>query len=218
MRRSTRAVLAGVLALSAVGVWAWRLSAPSPPAPPTPADLDQLDPEVAGRIQLASAQVSAARTDAARWVNLGKLYEANELYPAARECYQQALALRDVEPRWWYRLAITCVTLGDLDAAIALYEPVLADARTVFGDRHHYTLYWMAETAALLIDLDNFERAESLGMECLASSTAVFGPTHQRTLGVHQLRVDLYEAWNKPGKAAEWRAKLPEPDESDADE
>ena len=79
MRRSTRAVLAGVLALSAIGVWVWRLSAPALPAPPTTADLDQLDPEVAGRIQLASAQVSAARTDAARWVTPGKRHEANAL-------------------------------------------------------------------------------------------------------------------------------------------
>ena len=76
----------------------------------------------------------------------------------------------------------------------------------------------MAETAALLIDLENFERAESLALECLASSTAVFGPTHERTLEVHQLLVDLYEAWNKPGKVAEWQAKLPEPtDASEGD-
>ncbi len=143
MRRSTRAVLAGVLALSAIGVWVWRLSAPAPPAPPTTADLDQLDPEVAGRIQLASAQVSAARTDAARWVNLGKLYEANELYPAARECYQQALALRDVEPRWWYRLAITCVTLGDLDAAIAAMQR--ATALTDYAPVHWRLGLWLLE-------------------------------------------------------------------------
>ncbi len=103
---------------------------------------------------------------------------------------------------WWLWAS------GDLNTAIALYEPVLADARTVFGGRHHYTLYWMAEIAALLVDLEKFERAESLALECLASSTAVFGPTHGRTLEVHQLLVDLYDAWNKPGRAAAWRAKL----------
>ncbi len=156
---------------------------------------------------------------AATRISQDKLEEAEDLARTVADTSLRVLGPRHPDTlyytsiyAWWLWAS------GDLDAAIALYEPVLADARTVFGDRHHYTLYWMAETAALLIDLDNFERAESLAMECLASSTAVFGPTHQRTLGVHQLLVDLYEAWNKPAKAAEWRAKLPEPDESDADD
>ncbi len=152
---------------------------------------------------------------AATRISQDKLEEAEDLARTVADT-----SLRELGPRHPDTLYYTSIhawwlwASGDLDAAIALYEPVLADARTVFGDRHHYTLYWMAETAALLIDLDNFERAESLAMECLASSTAVFGPTHQRTLGVHQLLVDLYESWNKPADAAEWRAKLPEPDES----
>ncbi len=156
---------------------------------------------------------------AATRISQDKLEEAEDLARTVADTSLRVLGPRHPDTlyytsihAWWLWAS------GDLDAAIALYEPVLADARTVFGDRHHYTLYWMAETAALRIDLDNFERAESLAMECLESTIAVFGPTHQRTLGVHQLLVDLYEAWNKPSKAAEWRAKLPEPDESDADE
>jgi len=36
-----------------------------------------------------------------------------------------------------------------------------------------------------------------------------FGDTHPHTLESSHNLIELYEAWNKPEKAEEWRAKLP---------
>jgi len=36
------------------------------------------------------------------------------------------------------------------------------------------------------------------------------GDTHPHTLESLNNLIDLYEAWNKPEKANEWRAKLPQ--------
>jgi len=38
------------------------------------------------------------------------------------------------------------------------------------------------------------------------------GDTHLHTLESWHNLIELYEAWDKPEKAAEWRAKLPQTD------
>jgi hypothetical protein len=37
-----------------------------------------------------------------------------------------------------------------------------------------------------------------------------FGPEHPHTIDMLNQLVSLYEAWDKPEKAEEWRAKLPQ--------
>jgi hypothetical protein len=51
-------------------------------------------------------------------------------------------------------------------------------------------------------------KAEPLLLEALAGRRLKLGDTHPHTIESWHNLIDLYEAWNKPEKAKEWRAKL----------
>ena len=42
-----------------------------------------------------------------------------------------------------------------------------------------------------------------------------FGPEHSHTINMLNQLVNLYEAWNKPEEAKEWRGKLPQMEDSE---
>ena len=52
------------------------------------------------------------------WMHLGYVYEANDLDSLARECYENAVAMDDARPKWWYRLARIKMQLGDRPGAV----------------------------------------------------------------------------------------------------
>jgi tetratricopeptide (TPR) repeat protein len=85
-------------------------------APPAPADLSSLDPELADLIAETRAEV---RGDPAAWARLGMVYEANGFVGLAGVCYEQSVARRGTEARWWYRLALVRTRLGNVDGALA---------------------------------------------------------------------------------------------------
>ena len=47
-------------------------------------------------------------------------------------------------------------------------------------------------------------------LEAHENLAAAFGANHSRPTSVGRSLVKLYDAWDKPEKAAEWRAKLPD--------
>ncbi len=49
---------------------------------------------------------------------LGMAYDANGLYEAAAQCYEQAAALQPTEPRYPYYLALARTSLGDLEGGL----------------------------------------------------------------------------------------------------
>jgi hypothetical protein len=53
-----------------------------------------------------------------------------------------------------------------------------------------------------------YQEAEKYLLEALEGRRLKLGDTHPHTLESHNNLIDLYEAWNKPEKAKEWRAKL----------
>ncbi|MCP4260067.1 MAG: serine/threonine protein kinase [Planctomycetes bacterium] len=55
---------------------------------------------------------------------------------------------------------------------------------------------------------DNHEKAESVFKELLAHSRRIFGERHPETQGCMFGLIYVYESWNKPEKADEWRVKL----------
>jgi tetratricopeptide (TPR) repeat protein len=55
---------------------------------------------------------------------------------------------------------------------------------------------------------DDHEKAEFVFKELLAHSRRIFGERHPETQGCMFGLIYVYEAWNKPEKAQEWRAKL----------
>ncbi len=90
--------------------------------------------------------------------------------------------------------------LGRLDEALALFEEVESayrDPELLLGRP------WLAEIvlhhAECLSKLRRYEDAETMLLA-----------TEDRTAGVIRALVELYEAWDKPDEAAQWRAKLPD--------
>ncbi len=63
---------------------------------------------------------------------------------------------------------------------------------------------------------NDYAKAAPLLVESLEGRRVKLGDTHPHTLESWNNLIKLYEAWGKPEKAEEWRAKLP-PDE-DVDE
>jgi len=55
-----------------------------------------------------------------------------------------------------------------------------------------------------------YAKAKPLLFEALEGHRLKLGDTHPHTLDSLENLIDLYEAWNKPEKAEEWRSKLPE--------
>ena len=54
-----------------------------------------------------------------------------------------------------------------------------------------------------------YEEAEPLLLEAVEGRRFKFGDEHPGTLASINNLIELYEAWGKPEKAEEWRAKLP---------
>ena len=64
------------------------------------------------------------------------------------------------------------------------------------------------DLAVLYKEQGDYDKAEPLFLEALNGRHLKLGDTHPHTLQSLNNLIDLYEAWNKPEKAKEWRAKM----------
>ena len=64
------------------------------------------------------------------------------------------------------------------------------------------------ELAVLYKEQGDYAKAEPLLLEAVQGRRLKLGDTRPHTLESSNNLIDLYEAWNKPEKAAEWRTKL----------
>ena len=78
------------------------------------------------------------------------------------------------------------VQLGSVNAGSVMVRELLADAR---------------------IQLGKYAEAERVAQETYESYLELYGPQAPRTRDARDRMIELYEAWGRPGKAAEWRAK-----------
>jgi len=78
------------------------------------------------------------------------------------------------------------------------------------GPDHPHTLESMQELAVLYKEQGHYNKAEPLLKEAIEGRRLKLGDTHPHTIESWHTLIDLYEAWNKPEKAKEWRAKLPQ--------
>ena len=70
------------------------------------------------------------------------------------------------------------------------------------------TLESKDDVARLYKEQGYFDKAEPLLLEALEGHRLKLSDTHPHTLESWNNLIDLCEAWNKPAKAVEWRAKL----------
>jgi len=81
--------------------------------------------------------------------------------------------------------------------------------RRVLGDERPDTLASIYNMGDLLREQGRLTEAEPYFREELEACRHVRGDDHDSTLDSIYNLADLYDAWGKPDKAAEWRAKLP---------
>ena len=102
------------------------------------------------------------------------------------------------------------------DEAESLLRQALDGRRDKLGPDHPACFQSMHELAVLYIVQARYENAEPLLLEAYNGREAKLGRDHPHTVDSLNQLVHLYESWNKPNEAAQWRGRLS--DAADAEE
>jgi tetratricopeptide (TPR) repeat protein len=150
--------------------------------------------------------------------NLALLYRSQERYEEAEPLFEEALRRsRQVLGERHESTLIAMNNLGSLYAAVGRYEEarvLLADAaegaRQTFPPGHVFTGVVLTRYGGCLTRLDRYEEAREALLESFEILNAAHGMQHARTINAIKALVALYEAWDQPDQADQWREKLPE--------
>jgi len=129
------------------------------PAPtlPVPPRLAEMDRDLAEHIERRLAAVREETGNADRWLQLGLLYEAHEVYEPARACYERVVELDPNQARAWYHLALMQNETGDLASGIVSLE------RVSRLEPNYAPALW--QRGLLLLELGRPDEAESNFLE-----------------------------------------------------
>ena len=147
--------------------------------------------------------------------NLGiTRYEMGD-YDKAEEYLRESLALcrklqGDRAPqmgivRTW--LAETLIARGDPVAGDAQVQEALGILRQSFPEEHWWVLHAQSTRAAALIDFERYPEAERLLLDSYPKLREKMGERDPLTRRALDRVIHLYEAWGRPDKAAEYRAR-----------
>ena len=158
MAPRTAYLAAGVLGVSiaASGLWWMASRGERASAPPSP-DLSTIDPEIAALVRASLKELKRRANDPGPWMNLGMVYDANNLKGFARPCYEQVVRLAPADPRPWYHLALVRAELGDLPGALEAVRRTIGLAPTYAPARWRRGLW--------LLDSGDLAAAETAFME-----------------------------------------------------
>ena len=144
------------------------------------------------------------------------IYYSQQRYEEAEPISKQALAisskvLGEEHPDTlvdMHNLATIYDKLGRYTEAEPIYLTAIAGKRRVLGTVHQTTVNGVLRLAAMYQRQQRFAEAESQLTEVFrALETTPGGSSSTKNAVLTQLG-QLYDAWNKPAKAAEFRAKL----------
>jgi tetratricopeptide (TPR) repeat protein len=99
--------------------------------------------------------------------------------------------------------------LGKSEEAERTAREVVQAAERVFTTGYYHLPQFRNHWGRCLLDLGRYEDAEAQLLKAHAGEIAMRGPEHRNTREVVANLMRLYEAWDKPDKAAGWRTKLP---------
>ena len=143
----------------------------------------------------------------------GKYADANDLFTEALEGRKQTLG--ENHPQ-------TLRTLNDFGVlrreqknypeAEELLRQALAGRQFKLGKDHPACFESMHELAVLYKEQGDYDKAEPLLIDAVEGRRLKLGDQHLHTIESIKNLIDLYEASNKPEKAKEWRAKVPQTD------
>ncbi len=103
---------------------------------------------------------------------------------------------------------LPCHKQGRYEEAEKLLTESLERLRRVQGREHKRTIQIMMHLGWVYTEQQRYNEAETLLLDAFELSYRVLGPLDDNTIGSIGKIVDLYETWNKPEKANQWRAKL----------
>jgi len=113
-----------------------------------------------------------------------------------------------------HNLATVYEKLGRTADAERTYLETIGAKGRVLGKSHDSTAKTELALATMYRGQKRFAEAEALILTACNTIAGALGPQHRRTLDCRAGLANLYDAWSKPEKAAEWRAKLPKPSPS----
>jgi tetratricopeptide (TPR) repeat protein len=111
--------VAGIVGLAVL----WKQ--PSLIEPPRPQRIESLDPDLVDLINSQVSNVAAHPHNANHWGDLGLLYEANEIWNAAVECFQKAAQLDSSQPVWPYHQCLAYRKGSNASAGSRLLESLI---------------------------------------------------------------------------------------------
>jgi non-specific serine/threonine protein kinase/serine/threonine-protein kinase len=100
---------------------------------------------------------------------------------------------------------------GDPRRAEQLLRESVAIHAKALSPTHWQTATTRSLLARCLIEQGRFPEAERLIEDAYDILAREFGASHTRTTAVAQRAVELYDAWKRPERAAEWRTRLARP-------
>ena len=150
--------------------------------------------------------------------NLALLYFSQHRYQEAEPLSVKALHLSRCvygEEHWRTVLAMSNLgdlytSLGRLGEADTLLAKAVQIAKEVLPPGHPVTGVSLRKHGWCLMELERYNEAEPLLHEAHQMLSAALGPGSIQTIEAVGCLVELYDRWDKPDKAAQWRAKLGE--------
>ena len=146
-----------------------------------------------------------------------KLEEAEDLARRATSLCRSTLNEQDrLTPMTMDTLALTLESQGRHEDAVPVFADAMAAAEAAVGEERWFTLVSPTEYARALTAIHRYPEAESMLRSAYEGRAKMSGPDHDATQSVIVALADLYDAWGKPKKAAEYRALVREAKEGKA--
>lgn len=148
-----------------------------------------------------------------------RLRLAQGRYPEAEELFARAIKIGNSKlPGKGHPFTLNNVNgLGllrtiqeDFAEAESLFKMALEGQELKLSRNHPYTLNVINDFGVLRTKQKRYVNAEQLLLEALEGRCLKLGDTHPHTLESWNNLIELYEAWDKPETANQWRAKLPQ--------
>jgi tetratricopeptide (TPR) repeat protein len=148
---------------------------------------------------------------------LVRVYTAQARYKDTQILLDEAMEighrrLREGHPailRFMNALAVLRTKQENYVEAKRFFNEALRGRQQELGPDHPETLESKNDLAVLYNEQARYDEAEKLFLEAVEGRRLKLGDTHPHTLDSLYNLIDVYEAWGKPEKAAQWRAKLP---------
>jgi serine/threonine protein kinase len=148
---------------------------------------------------------------------LARLYTVQNRYEKAENLFTEML---EIAPRqlgeqhpdtlgYMNGFAVLLTKQKHYNEAEPLFKKALEGRRQKLDEDHPDTLESKNDLAVLYKEKGDYAKAEPLLIGAVQGRRLKLGDTHPHSLESWHHLIDLYEAWDKPEKAEEWRAKLP---------